>query len=87
MTSIDKESPAKDNINPSYYVLPNGMQSNELFQWLTSNIGQAMQYAWRSSRLDGIYKSDTVEGRIEDLQKALRYIGFEISRLKGEELK
>jgi len=73
-----------DAINPNYYILPNGRELQELSGWLTSNGGQAVQYVFRSSRIDGIFKQDTTEGRIEDLDKAIKDCEMEIARLKGD---
>lgn len=74
-----------DPVNPSHYVLPNGLQVGVVSRYLTSNGAQATQYIARSTRLDGNNKSSTIAGRIEDLEKAIWFIQDEISRLEEEE--
>lgn len=69
---------------PRYYIFPNGAEVIDISEWLTSNAAQAFQYLARSSRLDGNNKSATVEGRIEDLQKAVTLSLREIERLRNE---
>lgn len=71
---------------PHYYLMPDGVtQVKDVAHHLTSNGGQAVGYVARSTRLDGRNKQDTIEGQIEDLEKARAMIDDEIMRL--EELK
>lgn len=67
----------------NYYELPSGIQVGEVSGHLTGNAAQAVQYIARSCRVDGIFKNDKVEVRIEDLHKAKRFLDYEINRLSG----
>lgn len=67
-----------DPVNhPAYYVLPNGVETKQVTQWLTSAGGQAVQYIVRATRIDGVVKGDPVE----DLRKARTWLDTEIHRL------
>ena len=65
---------------PPYYVFPNGIETIQLSQWLTSAGGQAVQYLARATRIDGVVK----ENPVEDLHKAAKWIQVEIERLESE---
>lgn len=73
-----------DPVSPSHYVLPGGEQVSWISRYLTSNGGQSVQYIARSTRVDGNNKSQDVQGRIEDLRKAVWFIEDEIFRLEEE---
>lgn len=53
-------------IKPNYYQMPNGVEVSAITDYLTFNGGNAVKYVARSSRVDGVIKSD----KIEDLCKA-----------------
>lgn len=67
-----------DAINPNYYQLPNGVETVQISEWLSSNGGQAVQYIVRATRVDGVTKTDP----LEDLRKARWFIDSEISRME-----
>lgn len=69
---------------PAYYDFPDNVQVADISLHLTPAAAQAVQYLSRSSRLDGRNKSDTVDGRIEDLRKAIHFIEMEINRLQPD---
>lgn len=69
--------------SPDYYKFGD-IELNTITGQLTGNAAQAVQYICRSSRLDGVNKNDSIEGRIEDLNKAIIFAGFEVERLEGE---
>lgn len=58
----------------------------EISQEFCSNLGQAMQYLWRSETLNpnAVTKGQTIEDIIKDLEKAQNFIDYEIDRLKGK---
>lgn len=68
-------------VDPDHYKFPGGAEVRRISEWLTCNIGQAVQYLARSSRIDGNNKGDARE----DLEKARRFIDFELERLEGTE--
>lgn len=65
-------------VSPQHYKFPGGEEVISISQWLTSNTGQALQYIARSSRIDGKNKGNAVE----DIQKAIKFLTFELERLK-----
>lgn len=62
-------------IRPNYYQMPNGVEVSAITDYLTFNGGNAVKYVARSSRVDGVIKSD----KIEDLCKAGHYIARELA--------
>lgn len=68
----------KQEVEPSYYDFPQGIEVRHISAHLTSFGGQAIQYVARSTRLDGRNKGNP----IEDLTKALDFIQWEIDRLR-----
>lgn len=71
----------KQEVDPSYYDFPQGIEVRHISAHLTSFGGQALQYVARATRLDGRNKGNP----IEDLTKALDFIQWEIDRLRGLE--
>lgn len=67
-------------ISPSHYQFPGGAEVIHISEWLTANAAQALQYVARSSRIDGRNKGDARE----DIQKAIRFLEFELERLDLE---
>lgn len=70
---------AEDIINnPSHYTstVP-GIECKDVAGWFSFNLGAAIKYIWRAGRKD---KDKTVE----DLNKARKFLEFEILRLGGE---
>lgn len=62
-----------DAVNPDHYKQhPSGIECIDIAEHFMFNIGNAIKYLWRAG-----LKGDSVE----DLQKARRYIEFEIDRL------
>lgn len=73
-----------DVIDPAHY--KQGWSDNaeliSITENLTSNGAQAVQYVARSTRLDKtLNKSGTIDGQVEDLNKAIWFIKREIRRL------
>ncbi|AXK89867.1 DUF3310 domain-containing protein [Nocardia farcinica] len=68
-----------DPTNPDYYKFPNGAETIDLTEWLSSCGGQAVQYIARATRIDGKVKGNP----IEDLRKSLWFINREIARLEA----
>lgn len=68
----------KQEVEPSYYDFPQGIEVRHISAHLTSFGGQALQYVARATRLDGRNKGNP----IEDLTKALDFIQWEIDRLR-----
>lgn len=66
-------------IDPDHYKFPGGAEVRHISAHLTSFGGQAVQYVARSTRLDGRNKGD----QVENLEKALVLIVWEIERLGG----
>ena len=66
-------------VDPEHYKFPGGAEVIDISQWLTANAAQALQYIARSSRIDGKNKGNPRE----DLEKAKRFIDFELKRLEG----
>lgn len=79
-----------DAVNPSHYKAgwSDDAELISITENLTGNGSQAVQYIARSSRLDeSLNKSSDVDGRVEDLEKALWFVGREILRLKAAKLR
>lgn len=68
-----------ETINPNYYFGTNGLETRTVIEEfnLNFNKGNAVKYILRSGK-----KTLYHEGVIEDLQKAITYLTFEIERLK-----
>jgi len=65
-----------DAINPKHYAShPSGIECIEIVQHHNFNIGNAIKYLWRLGMKDG-------NDEIQELEKAKRYIEFEIERMK-----
>lgn len=69
-----------NNVNhPQHYnKLPNGIECIDVVKYFNFTIGSAIKYLWRYA-----YKGAS----IEDLEKAVWYIQFEINELKKNENK
>ena len=75
-----------DAINPSHYKAgwSDDAELISVTENLTGNGAQAVQYVARSTRLDkSLNKSGTIDGQIEDLNKAVWFINREIQRLRA----
>lgn len=68
----------QDSINPPYYTWHPVAECYQISQEFNSNLGQAIQYIYRSG-CPGFTKS---EDTTEDLLKAIRFLEFEVERLK-----
>lgn len=73
----------KDTINPNYYKWHPVCEARMITQEFTTNLGCAINYIWRVASPDA-RKYDSQEGRVQDLQKAIRHLEFEIERIKAE---
>jgi hypothetical protein len=59
--------------NPPHYLShPTGIECKDIVQEFSYNVGTAMAYLWRANYKNGV----------EDLEKAMKHIGFEIERLR-----
>ena len=69
-----------------YYKWHSVSECVKISQEFCSNLGQALQYIWRSETLNpnAVTKGQTIEDIIKDLEKAQNFIGYEIDRLKGK---
>lgn len=70
------ENQVKDSINPDYYNW-HPVECKEVTNHFNFNLGCAIKYIWRSGG------PVTKGSEIEDLKKAIRYLEFEIERLKN----
>ncbi len=72
----------KDNVNhPDHYgANENGIECIEVTECMNFNLGNAVKYIWRAGR-----KGDGVDCQIEDLEKARKYLEFEIDRIERAE--
>lgn len=71
----------KEETKPNYYTWHPKVSCKEVSQEFMSNLGQAIQYIWRSNTLKTT-KGQTKEELIKDLEKAQDFLGYEIQRLK-----
>lgn len=64
-----------DRVNqPSHYRQhPSGVECIEITEHMNFNLGNAMKYIWRAGLKEGV-------DEMEDLRKALWYVGREIQR-------
>ena len=70
----------KKETKPNYYTWHSKVSCKEVSQEFMSNLGQAIQYIWRSNTLKTT-KGQSTEEVIADLNKAIDFIKFEIERL------
>ena len=68
---------------PNYYTWHPKVSCKEVSQEFMSNLGQAIQYIWRSNTLKTT-KGQSKAEVIADLNKAIDFIKFEIERLENE---
>ena len=57
--------------HPSHYRHPSGVECIDVVEHMNFNLGNAMKYIWRHES----------KGGVEDLRKAIWYIGREIDRV------
>lgn len=63
--------------HPKHYnVHPAGIECITVIQWMTFNIGTAIKHLWRAGLKPGV-------DDVQDLEKAITYLEFEILRRKG----
>lgn len=67
--------------NPGHYTWLPGIECQKVVQHFNFNLGNVIKYVWRVGNPQAT-KHDSKEGLIEDLQKAIKYLEFEIDRLK-----
>lgn len=73
-----------DAINPNHYKgFSNGAEVIDIAEHLTFDAGNVVKYAARAGRLDENLNKNDLEGRVEDLKKARKYLDREIERLGG----
>lgn len=71
----------KNETKPNYYTWHPKVSCKEVSQEFMSNLGQAIQYLWRSNTLKTT-KGQSKAEVIADLNKAIDFIKFEIERLE-----
>lgn len=66
-----------------YYTLPNGIECKDVIQYFDWNTGSAIKYLWRKGKKseEGLTNKQKT---IEDLEKAIKCIKFEIELLKDD---
>lgn len=67
---------------PSYYTWHPAIECYKVTQHFMSNLGQAIQYLWRSGNPEAT-KGQSKEELIQDLRKAIKFIEFEIERIES----
>ena len=73
-----------DAISPNHYKgFSNGAEVIDIAEHLTFDAGNVVKYAARAGRLDESLNKNDLEGRVEDLKKARKYLDREIERLGG----
>ena len=73
-----------DAVNPNHYKgFSNGAEVIDIAEHLTFDAGNVVKYAARAGRLDESLNKNDLEGRVEDLKKARKYLDREIERLGG----
>lgn len=73
----------KDPVNPTYYTEhPCGIETIHIVKHHNLCVGSAIQYLLRAGLKSESGYTDT-QKQIEDLKKAIRYIEFEIDRIKN----
>jgi len=73
----------REETKPNYYTWHSKVSCKEVSQEFMSNLGQAIQYIWRSNVLQTT-KGQSTEEVIADLNKAIDFVRFEIERLENE---
>lgn len=70
--------------SPAHYRQhPSGIECIDITKHMSFTVGNAIKYLWRAGLKQDPGK-DQLDKRIEDLQKAIQYIKFEIERLKSK---
>lgn len=69
----------------NYYMLENGIECKDVAGEFSYNIGTAMAYLWRAGKKPADQGRTQSEKHIEDLQKAIDHIRYEIERIKEAE--
>lgn len=69
----------------NYYMLENGIEYKDVAGEFSYNIGTAMAYLWRAGKKPADQGQTQSEKHIEDLQKAIDHIRYEIERIKEAE--
>ena len=73
-----------DAVNPNHYKgFSNGAEVIDIAEHLTFDAGNVVKYAARAGQLDESLNKNDLEGRVEDLKKARKYLDREIERLGG----
>jgi len=62
--------------HPQHYTsLPNGIECIQITQFFNFNLGNAIKYIWKAGK--------KTTDPVQDLQKAMKYLEFEIERIKN----
>lgn len=69
--------------HPNHYTWVPGIECQQVACHFGFNLGNVLKYVWRVANPNAS-KFVSREKRIEDLQKAKKYLDFEISRLREE---
>lgn len=62
------------NHPPHYTSFPDGIECIHVTRWFNFNLGNAIKYIWRAGK--------KTTDPVQDLQKAMKYLEFEIERIK-----
>lgn len=68
-----------------YYRFPGGVEVRQISAHLTGFASQVVQYASRSGRIDGKFKSSEPADRIRDFEKIIDFANWEIERIRDEQ--
>ena len=77
----DKHDPV--SFPDHYRQHPSGIECIDITKHMSFTVGNALKYLWRAGLKEDPGK-DQLDKHIEDLQKAIQYIKFEIERLKSK---
>lgn len=73
----------EDATNPNHYRgFSHGSEVIDITENLSFNGGNVVKYAARATRMDAGNKSGTLDGQIQDLEKARWYVDRELRRLR-----
>ena len=75
--------PISANKKDNYYLLPNGIECKDVVGEFPYNIGTAMAYLWRAGKKPADKGQTQKEKTLEDLNKAIDHIRFEIERIES----
>jgi hypothetical protein len=69
---------------PNYYTWHPLIECRKVIELFPANLAMAVKYIWRVANPQAS-KYDSVEQRVEDLNKAINFLKFEIERLQDHD--